>query len=252
VLALHGFTGTPQEVDLVIRAAADRGLAGLAPLLPGHGTHARDLADTRFEDWLSAAKRDADALFDARPGPADRLILAGFSMGALLAMEIALSHPERVAGLILLSSAIDLHWPYPALALDAIDRLGIRDFWMPKAHSDLGDGLARRRHLTYSAQPVHAAISVRRAGQRLAQRASELQMPLFLAHGERDHVCPFQNSERIYAAAASSHKRLLRLRRSQHIITRDVDRPQLYAGLGRFLDEVLALEAARAPESLSI
>ena len=64
VLALHGFTGTPLEVELAVDVAAELGLAACAPLLPGHGTHARDLASRKFRDWIVA---EARALSQAWP-----------------------------------------------------------------------------------------------------------------------------------------------------------------------------------------
>jgi len=59
--------------------------------LPGHG-HA---PDAPVEYWM-------DALRDALP---DRpCILAGWSLGGMLAMQLALRWPERLAGLVLVSS----------------------------------------------------------------------------------------------------------------------------------------------------
>src|SRR5689334_16106082 len=81
VLAIHGFGGTPLEVELVADVAREMGLRVHAPLLPGHGTNARDLAKTGWDDWSRAAGAALDVI--AQPGtPA---IVVGLSLGALLA-----------------------------------------------------------------------------------------------------------------------------------------------------------------------
>lgn len=38
--------------------------------------------------------------------PTERIVLGGFSQGSMLALDVALHHPERLAGLVLLSSTI--------------------------------------------------------------------------------------------------------------------------------------------------
>ncbi|HMJ09805.1 MAG TPA: hypothetical protein VK524_00295, partial [Polyangiaceae bacterium] len=75
LLALHGFTGTPLEVELAVDVAEELGLAAFAPLLPGHGTHARDLAKLRFDDWLAAAEE----AFDTLAREHERVVVAGLS-----------------------------------------------------------------------------------------------------------------------------------------------------------------------------
>ena len=158
VLAFHGFTGTPQEVALVVDVARELGLGAEAPLLPGHGQRVADLAPTRFSDWLAAAEQHYAEL--AQHGP---VVVAGLSMGALLAFHLATNHPDTTAGVIAISNAMWLKSPWPTWGLKLIDRLRVPDFWMSKAGSDLGDREQRALHLTYNAQPISATISMLRA-----------------------------------------------------------------------------------------
>src|SRR6478735_5512519 len=125
VLAFHGFTGTPQEVGLVVDVARELGLRALAPLLPGHGARVSDLAPLRFSDWLGAAEEHYRQL--ATQGP---VVVCGLSMGALLALHLAKNHPESSAGVIALSNAMWLRSPWPAWGLKLVDRLRFPDFWM--------------------------------------------------------------------------------------------------------------------------
>ncbi len=57
VVAFHGFGGTTREIELAATVAGELGLSALARCLPGHGSHAKDLAQTRFSDWLAGAER---------------------------------------------------------------------------------------------------------------------------------------------------------------------------------------------------
>lgn len=234
VLALHGFGGTPLEVELVTDVAMDLGLECHAPLLPGHGTHAKDLAKTGFADWAGAAERALRDVAASEPA-----IVVGLSCGALIALKLALAHPGQVRGIGLLANSAWLAWPFPAVALEWVERLGLPDFSVPKAGADIADPVARATHLTYSAQPMHAAIEVMRAGNELRPKLGSIRCPVFIAHGKRDRVCPVSNARRVADMLGSTEKRVVILPNSRHIITRDVDRDQLRAELRGFLQAQL-------------
>ena len=233
VLAFHGFTGTPQEVALVVDVARELGLGAEAPLLPGHGQSVADLAQTRFTDWLAAAEQHYARL--AAEGP---VVVAGLSMGALLAFHLAANHPETTAGVIAISNAMWLKSPWPALPLKLIDRLRLPDFWMSKSAPDLGDREQRALHLTYNAQPIRAAISLLRAGEALAEQLARVKAPTLLLHGALDAVAPVSNAFRVAVRLGTTQKRTVIFERSHHILTRDVERDAVRAEMKRFLSDL--------------
>src|SRR3569623_2640876 len=55
-LCLHGFTGTPFEVQQIGDALTAQGYAIGMPLLPGHGLDPFALEATHWTDWLAAAQ----------------------------------------------------------------------------------------------------------------------------------------------------------------------------------------------------
>jgi len=112
VLALHGFGGTPLEIALAVDIAKELGLRAFAPLLPGHGTHTRDLAHTNWKDWSRAANVALDGL--VKPGA--RVIIVGLSLGSLLAAHLAATRPDDVLAIGMLANAtrltpITTAWP---------------------------------------------------------------------------------------------------------------------------------------------
>ena len=233
VLAFHGFTGTPQEVALVVDVARELGLGAEAPLLPGHGARVSDLAPLRFADWLAAAEAHYARL--AADGP---VVVAGLSMGSLLAFHLAANHPESTLGVIAMANAMWLKSPWPAWALKLADRLRIPDFWMPKSAPDLGDREQRVLHLTYNAQPVRAAISLLRAGEALAPQLYRVKAPTLLLHGALDAVTPASNAGRVSVRLGTVQKRTVILPRSHHILTRDVERDTVRAEIAQFLRKI--------------
>jgi carboxylesterase len=233
VLAFHGFTGTPQEVALVVDVARELGLGAEAPLLPGHGARVSDLAPLRFADWLAAAEAHYARL--AADGP---VVVAGLSMGSLLAFHLAANHPESTLGVIAMANAMWLKSPWPTWGLKLADHLRIPDLWLPKSAPDLGDREQRVLHLTYNAQPVRAAISLLRAGEALSEQLYRVKAPTLLLHGALDAVAPASNAGRVSVRLGTIKKRTVILQRSHHILTRDVERDTVRAEVSQFLREI--------------
>jgi 2-succinyl-6-hydroxy-2,4-cyclohexadiene-1-carboxylate synthase len=91
-ILLHGFTGGATSF-------AHLGLDAVTPELPGHGSAPPAIS------WENALD-DLEKLLD--PGP---VVLAGYSMGARLALALALRRPAKVARLVLASGTAGIDDP---------------------------------------------------------------------------------------------------------------------------------------------
>ncbi len=234
VVAFHGFGGTTREIELAATVAGELGLSAQARCLPGHGSHAKDLAKTRFADWVAGAESAYQEM--AARGP---VIVAGISMGSLLAARLAIEHPERVRGLVMLANAAWLRPPL-AFALRAGAWLRLPDFLMKKGGSDIADVEARQSQISYTADPVHAAIDLERSGRALRERLAQVRCPTLILHGALDRVCPVENAWRVANLIGTSDVRVVILPRSHHIVTRDVERRDVARELRDFYTRIAA------------
>ncbi len=106
-LLLHGFSGTPFEMEPPARALRKLGLEVELPLLPGHGTRLADFQTTFFRDWLAAAEDGYKAL----AGRYERVFLIGFSMGGALSLLLASRFPA--AGVVAIATPMWLYRIFP-------------------------------------------------------------------------------------------------------------------------------------------
>ncbi|MGB3312201.1 MAG: alpha/beta hydrolase [Nodosilinea sp.] len=97
ILCLHGHPGSAQSMSVFTESLSDR-YQTLAPDLRGYG-HSRTRSPFQLEDSLT----DLVELLDAQG--IKRCLMLGWSLGGILAIELALLHPDRVAGLILIATA---------------------------------------------------------------------------------------------------------------------------------------------------
>ncbi|MDA0163934.1 alpha/beta hydrolase [Solirubrobacter ginsenosidimutans] len=124
VVLLHGLTATRRYVVMGSRALERSGHRVIAYDARAHGQSApaRDPKDYGYERLA----QDLEAILDDRG--IDRAVLAGASMGAHTLIKFALDHPERVAGLVVMTPAYDPEDRRPD-AMDRWDRLsdGLRN-----------------------------------------------------------------------------------------------------------------------------
>jgi len=118
VILLHGLTATRRYVVMGSRTLERSGHRVLAYDARGHGSSA-PAADGRYD--YPSLMADLAAVMDA--AGLERATLAGASMGAHTAVGFALAHPERVAGLCLITPAFDPSAAGRAEELEHWDRL---------------------------------------------------------------------------------------------------------------------------------
>ena len=116
VLALHGLTASRRYVLHGSRSVENAGYRVVSYDARGHGTS--DPATRPEEYRYSDYSDDAVAVLDGLE--IDSAVLIGHSMGAATAVRVALTHPDRVAGLVLGAPA---HLGHPSTNLERWDTL---------------------------------------------------------------------------------------------------------------------------------
>lgn len=168
---LHGFTQTASSWGRFGQALGlARPLFGVD--LPGHGVAAAVRGDLR--QTAEALARAARPLVETPAGPG-RLDVLGYSMGARMALHLALAHPELLGALVLMSGTPGIVDPEARAARRRRDQA-------------LADDLERRADLEgfierWMAAPMFATLDPQAAGReaRLANTCAGLASSLRLA-----------------------------------------------------------------------
>ncbi len=85
ILLIHGLMAAPAEVRQLADYLYEQGYTVYAPRLAGHGTSAVDLQSRVHAEWRASVERGAEILRQLH----DRVVVAGFSTGAGLALQQA-------------------------------------------------------------------------------------------------------------------------------------------------------------------
>lgn len=105
-LILHGFAGDIHEVLPLARHLSDLGYAVECPTLDGHGRKRVHLAKSSRKQWIDSAIEGYKRLSMR----AEEIVVIGFSMGGLLAVQVAAQH--RVKLLVTINTPYH-YWDVP-------------------------------------------------------------------------------------------------------------------------------------------
>ena len=226
VLCLHGFSGSPFEVQPLAAALEEAGYLTETPVLAGHGGTVADLAATRWPDWLASADAALTALRARVGGP---VAIAGFSTGGLLALELAHRRPQDVAALVVMAAPLFLRryqtWGVRLLArLPRPLRRGRLAFLAKLRGSDVSDREVRHANPCLPAMPIAGIASLLDLGRRVNRELPTITVPALVMHARHDHTVPIAASIALADRLGSPVVERLWLPRSFHLIAVDVER----------------------------
>jgi carboxylesterase len=234
VVGLHGFSGSAAELRPVLDAIASAGFAVDAALLAGHGARVEQLQELHFDGWVEGA-RARMAIARERYG---RVVLLGFSLGSLVAMQLASEEPEGLVGFVAMGNAITLSASM-RIPMSAWCRTGMRmpDLYLLKPFAgDLVDPSGMDALVTYDRHPLRAALEVYRAGRRVRDVVSRIKCPTLVLHGRRDRVCPWTNATWLAHHVGSREVGVRIFERSGHVLACDGERDEVSREVLAFLN----------------
>ena len=238
VLLLHGFTGTPWEVAWLGRRLNEAGYTVAGPLLPGHGTRPEDLQTKGPEDWYNAAQKALDDL----AARCESVAVAGLSMGGALAIQLAVTRPDRVRAAVVMAmpyllarQAAALLWLYkhtPAAKLWPL---------FPKLGADKSacDPRVAAENPAYQNLPMIAAQKLPDYFDTIRKLVPRMRKPTLVIQGERDLTVRPEGSRRLAKKLGSTQVWQLYLPRSAHLVTADLEKEQLADTVRGFLSQFL-------------
>lgn len=225
-LLIHGFGGSPFEMEPLIPALEALGCTVDLPTLPGHYGNFDDFCKTRYPDWLNHARERLLALVQSH----ETVIVIGFSMGAGIALSLA----AQYAALPAIKGVIALAPPWRVYRLSILRASTISVLlkryipYFKKIAARLVPDSQSRSIAPFKGYegvlllPQLHSLALGMAAMR--RQLPDICCPLFLMTDARDRVCPPSGAFKIARAASSASPlfRLLHMREnitSHHMLT---------------------------------
>jgi carboxylesterase len=223
VAICHGFTGSPHSILPWAEHLAAEGFAVSVPLLPGHGTHWRDLARQNWHDWYLGFET---AYLDLAARTSDCYV-AGLSMGGTIALRTAARH--AVAGVAAVNPGLSFYDRRVRIVglLKYFQRTTtpLQEENSTASATDDGD---------YSVTPLAAVHQLSRLFSATLRQLPAVRCPVLVFKSDTDAVVPPSSLELLRRRLGSRDLSVVRLPGSGHVATLDIDAPLLFEESARF------------------
>ncbi|MEM9603166.1 MAG: alpha/beta hydrolase [Pseudomonadota bacterium] len=200
--------------------ARARGLAFTALDYRGHGDSGGDFASSHVGLWA------ADALAVLQAVPTSTHVLVGSSMGAWIAVHLALANPARVHSVVTVAAAPDFTEDLLVPSLSTAERTALARGDTVFRPSDYGDG----------PYPISSALIEGSRAACVLRRPIDVDRPLRALHGARDPDVPLAQSEKLVSLWACDDRALHVIEDGDHRLSRDSDLAALDATLASLLE----------------
>lgn len=221
VLLVHGLNGSRSDMAELTEVFLEQGMVAENILLPGHGSHVREMLSIGWPEWAKAVRDELRALKQR----CDVVFLVGHSLGGALCLHTA-AH-EQVAGVVSMCAPIRMPaWMAPAIRLtQRVTPL------LPTLREDVRDPVARRRYKrdVYRWTPMAPVASMLKFLPELREELARVTVPVLVMTSLHDHVVPARDGREIYHLLGSKEKFMVTLHRSFHVIMKDHDREEVFA-----------------------
>jgi carboxylesterase len=216
-LLIHGFTGAPYEVLPLGDYLESLGYEIEMPTLSGHGGDLTSLRGVSYKRWIE----DAERAFNVLSQRCDAVVVVGFSMGGLLAINLACKH--KLAGLVTLSTPIFVY-DLRQMALNLLAAVKLKDYQRIKEY-------AQRAWET----PLSAARNFQRLLSRTKQLIPQIRVPVLIVQGKRDDTVKAKSADYIYNKIGSQSKDLHYLPESTHLVCLGPEQETVFQLLQQFV-----------------
>jgi carboxylesterase len=262
VLLIHGLTGTPAEMRFVGNGLNRAGFTVLGMQLAGHCGTESDLLATGWRDWYASVVEASARLRDE----VDHLFVAGLSMGAVLALKLAIDRPREVDGVGLYGTTF-FHdgWATPligrfAFLLPLGMKLGIcRDkVSMENPPYGIKDERIRKRivdaMLSGDSQagglagfPWRSLAEFQSLSVHVRNRIGRVRAPCIAVHSSDDDIASLRNVQIVERGVRAPVETVL-LDDSYHMVTVDRQRGELIERSAGFFHRIAEAESSRVSE----
>lgn len=200
-LLIHGYLGTPAEVEPLKSPLEAMGLGVHLATLPGHNSSVDEFRQTGFADWQGYVEAEYDRL----SAEYDDIIVVGFSLGGALALHLAEERAPRAA--VVLAAPVFPRSAMPAQYLDwaLLFTPGLRS--LRKQTGQRPGGFESQAFAPWQGykdvvHPPHF-YSLYKGFRSVGAKLGQVICPILIIHDERDKVVNVKNAHAIASGVSS-------------------------------------------------
>jgi len=228
VILIHGFTGSPSTLRHLAEYLAENDLDVEVALLAGHGRTWTELKSATYHDWVKSVE---EVLVKNLPNY-QNIYLVGYSMGANIAMNLAVKYTQ-INGVVALG--ISIHLQQEKLARFGLLLTGnFRKRWKKRCVEDKKDGKDSQGEFLYVPIPTIKQL-YKFIDEDTKKIIASVHTPLLIIHSRHDNVSRPISSEILFEEVKSKDKELFIFDKSHHSLVHKTRRDFLFSKIVDFI-----------------
>lgn len=217
VLLIHGLMAAPEEVREWADFLHKKGLTVYAPRLSGHGTSSADLSDRTYKDWIDSVDRGQKILKTC----CKKIVVAGFSTGAGLALQSVILKPDSFEAVI----AVSAPFKFKSFSSNFAEILNgfnylCHSIGMVKHAKKFVTNHADNPHINYLRCPVSAFVQVKSLMRKVRRSLKNIQIPALVIQAKNDPKVAPESGPAIFKLLGSDKKHFSWIDHNLHGIVR--------------------------------
>lgn len=235
IVALHGFSSAPLEVNEMATYLNKKGFNVYAPRLRGHGTTPKDLKHRHWQDWydsLSRAITIATLMYDT-------VYLAGFSTGGLLALLSTKKNIPELKGIICINAALKLNDVRVKTFIPAINFWNdlVESFNSQTYQKKYVENKAENPEINYDKHYIKSINELNLLMNETASKLNTITLPIAIIQSSYDPVVNPKSANTIYEEVASTFKKLYFVDFHNHVIIKGKNAKVVFDKIIEFIKE---------------
>lgn len=231
-LLIHGLGGGPIQMRELAETLAPSGITTRGILLPGHCCSYEDLEGVSSKDWY---KKVEDEYIKLKEEYED-VAVVGFSLGALLALKLAVNNP--VKRVVVMGTPIFIIRRYlPMSGLIKLCGSFLRKVKIASGNwpisTEVFSGCLRLP--IYSHFPMSSLLALTNLIDTIRYELNRIRSPILIIHSKRDSAASPSSANYISKFVGSNEKRLVWLEQSHHLIMHDREKETVFSEIRHFL-----------------
>jgi carboxylesterase len=234
-ILVHGFTGSPADLEPLANHLQSTGYLVESPVLYGHGGSKEDLRKATVSSWVHSVEPVVKRALES----GEHVHLVGFSLGAMISAIVA-GHCE-VNSVTMLA---------PAVYYTGTSQLFHEMASAIKAVWNRGDGgrdYVRSRVDKMSTAPLESVRHFRRLIQMGKTALPKVTQPLCIVQGMHDQIVDPKGAEYALQTVSSLDKEIHYLQHSGHMLCQESESDTVNQLVAQFLHKVESTTERSAP-----
>ena len=199
-LIIHGFGGGVHEIKPLAEYMIGLGYDVVCPILKGHSANRKDMNKATYLDWIDSAERELLRLKEM----GDEILLIGFSMGGLIAFNLACKH--NINAIVTINTPI-FYWNIYQVFLNLVD-----DMKNKKCNH------IKRYLQAKNNSPFLAMFQFLLLLHQTKPKLEKVNCPILIIQAEDDDTVRRKSVDYIYKHASSDRKKIKYFPKGGHLI----------------------------------